>query len=379
MNCPGILCFCRKLFREVSPNRPLPKKLNTAFFVGILVFGRFFVYNRYDILSLLIRVIDFLPKYMRYPMKTYDIAIIGGGPAGYTAALYSGRAGYSAVVIEKMAPGGQMAITSNVENYPGFGPVSGFELAEKMMEGAERFGAESMFGEVTSVRLAGETKYIAVDGADIDSGDDNVVAARAVVLATGASPRKLGIPGELQYEGRGVSYCATCDGMFFKGKTVVVAGGGDTAFEDALYLSNICEKVYLVHRRDAFRAAASSVKRAEAKENIEFVKNALVSEIKGENGKVSALVYTDKDSGETRELPCSAVFAAFGRTPDTALFDGQIALDPSGYIIADETCRTSVDGVFAAGDVRTKHLRQIVTACADGATAISFAEEWLNK
>ncbi|MBP3293183.1 MAG: thioredoxin-disulfide reductase [Clostridia bacterium] len=312
-------------------------------------------------------------------MKTYDIAIVGGGPAGYTAALYAGRAGYSAVVIEKLAPGGQMAITSNVENYPGFGPVSGFELAEKMMEGAERFGAESMFGEVTAVRLAGDTKYIAVDGADIDSGDDSVVAARAVVLATGASPRKLGIPGELEYEGRGVSYCATCDGMFFKGKTVVVAGGGDTAFEDALYLSNICEKVYLVHRRDAFRAAAHSVKRAEAKENIEFVKNALVSEIRGEGGRVSALVYTDKLSGEARELPCSAVFAAFGRTPDTALFAGQVELDPSGYIVADETCRTSVEGVFAAGDVRTKHLRQIVTACADGATAISFAEEWLNK
>ena len=307
-------------------------------------------------------------------MKTYDIAIVGGGPAGYTAALYAGRAGYSAVVIEKLAPGGQMAITSNVENYPGFGPVSGFELAEKMMEGAERFGAESMFGEVTAVRLAGDTKYIAVD-----SGDDSVVAARAVVLATGASPRRLGIPGELEYEGRGVSYCATCDGMFFKGKTVVVAGGGDTAFEDALYLSNICEKVYLVHRRDAFRAAAHSVKRAEAKENIEFVKNALVSEIRGEGGRVSALVYTDKMSGEARELPCSAVFAAFGRTPDTALFAEQVELDPSGYIVADETCRTSVEGVFAAGDVRTKHLRQIVTACADGATAISFAEEWLNK
>ena len=267
-------------------------------------------------------------------MKTYDIAVIGGGPAGYTAALYAGRAGYSAVVIEKMAPGGQIAITSNVENYPGFGPVSGFELAEKMMEGAERFGAESMFGEVTAVRLAGEKKIIAVDGADPDSDDDSVVEARAVVLATGASPRKLGIPGE---------------------------------------------KVYLVHRRDAFRAAASSVKRAEAKENIEFVKNALVAEIKGENGRVSALVYTDKISGETREIPCSAVFAAFGRTPDTELFAGQIELDPSGYIVADETCRTSVEGVFAAGDVRTKHLRQIVTACADGATAIYFAEEWLNK
>lgn len=312
-------------------------------------------------------------------MKTYDIAIIGGGPAGYTAALYSGRAGYTAVVIEKMAPGGQMAITSNVENYPGFEAVSGFELAEKMMAGAERFGAESLFGEVTGVRLSGEAKRIAIDGADIDTFDDNVIEARAVVLATGASPRKLNIPGEMEYEGRGVSYCATCDGMFFKNKTVVVAGGGDTAFEDALYLANICEKIYLVHRREEFRAAASSVKRAAAKENIEFVKNALVKEIKGENGKVSALVYEDKLTGETRELPCSAVFAAFGRTPDTALFAGQVELDPSGYIVADETCRTSVEGVFAAGDVRTKHLRQIVTACADGATSIHFAEEWLNR
>lgn len=312
-------------------------------------------------------------------MKNCDIAIIGGGPAGYTAALYSGRAGYTAVVIEKMAPGGQMAITSNVENYPGFEAVSGFDLAEKMMAGAERFGAESMFGEVTDVRLIGDKKRIAIDGADITSDDDNVIEARAVVIATGASPRKLGIPGEVEYEGRGVSYCATCDGMFFKGKTVVVAGGGDTAFEDALYLANICEKVYLVHRRDEFRAAASSVKRAEAKENIEFVKNALVEEIKGEGGKVSALVYKDKISGEKREIPCSAVFTAVGRTPDTALFEGTVELDKSGYIVADETCRTSVDGVFAAGDVRTKHLRQIVTACADGATAIYFAEEWMNK
>ncbi len=312
-------------------------------------------------------------------MKSYDIAIIGGGPAGYTAALYSGRAGYTAVVIEKMAPGGQMAITSNVENYPGFEAVSGFELAEKMMAGAERFGAESVFGEVTAVRLAGEAKRIAIDGADIDTFDDNVMEARAVVLATGASPRKLGIPGEIEYEGRGVSYCATCDGMFFKNKTVVVVGGGDTAFEDALYLANICEKVYLVHRREEFRASASSVKRAAAKENIEFVKNALVEEIKGENGKVSALVYREKLSGELRELPCSAVFAAIGRTPDTALVEGQVELDKSGYIVADETCRTSVEGVFAVGDVRTKHLRQIVTACADGATAIYFAEEWLNK
>lgn len=312
-------------------------------------------------------------------MKIYDIAIIGGGPAGYTAALYSGRAGYTSVVIEKMAPGGQMAITSNVENYPGFPAVDGFELAQKMLEGAERFGAESLFGEVTDVRLEGEKKRVAVDGADIASDGDSVIEARAVILATGASPRKLSIPGELEYEGRGVSYCATCDGMFFKGKTVVVAGGGDTAFEDALYLSNICEKVYLVHRREEFRAAASMVKRLKQKENVEFVLNALAKEITGENGKVSALVYTDKTSGEQRELPTSAVFVAVGRTPDTALFKDAVKTDESGYVIADETCRTSVEGVFAAGDVRTKPLRQIVTACADGATAIKYAEEWLNN
>ncbi len=311
-------------------------------------------------------------------MKIYDIAIIGGGPAGYTAALYSGRAGYTAAVIEKLAPGGQMSITSNVENYPGFLSVGGFELAEKMMSGAERFGAESIFGEVTNVQLDGTKKRIAVDGADITSDSDNVIEASAVIIATGASPRRLDIPGEQKYEGRGVSYCATCDGMFFKGKTVIVAGGGDTAFEDALYLANICEKVYILHRRDEFRAAASSVRRAEQKSNIEFVMNALVSEIKGDGSKVTSLVYTDKISKVTREIPCSAIFTAVGRIPDTSLLADKLSLDPSGYIIADETCRTSLPGVFAAGDVRTKPLRQIVTACSDGATAVKFAEEWIE-
>lgn len=304
-------------------------------------------------------------------MNSYDIAIIGGGPCGYTAALYAGRAGYTAVVIERAAPGGQMAITSNIENYPGFDPVGGFELAEKMMSGAERFGATSVFGEVTSVSLEGETKTLTLD-------DGTVIISRAVIIATGASPRRLNVAGENEYEGRGVSYCATCDGMFFRGRTVVVAGGGDTAFEDALYLSNLCERVYIVHRRDEFRAAASYVKKAEEKENIEFVLNAKIDEILGENGKVSALSYTDKVSGEAHTLPCSAVFVAVGRTPDTALFENKLALDKSGYIIADETCKTSADGVYAAGDVRTKPLRQIVTACADGAYAVHSAGEWLK-
>lgn len=305
-------------------------------------------------------------------MKTCDIAIIGGGPAGYTAALYAGRAGYTAVVVEKAAPGGQMAITSNVENYPGFEPVNGFELAEKMMAGAERFGAKSVFGEVTSVSLDGDTKNITIDGSD-------VITSRAVIIATGASPRKLGVAGEVEYEGRGVSYCATCDGMFFRGKVAVVAGGGDTAFEDALYLSNLCEKVYILHRRNEFRAAASYVKKAEARENIEFIRNADFNEILGEDGRVSAVSYTDKISGERFTLPCSAVFVAVGRTPDTDLFDGILELDDFGYIIADESCQTSVCGVYAAGDVRTKSLRQIVTACADGANAVHSAEEWLSK
>lgn len=305
-------------------------------------------------------------------MNSYDIVIVGGGPAGYTAALYGGRAGYTVAVIERAAPGGQMAITSNIENYPGFTSIGGFELAEKMVEGAERFGAVTIYGEVTSVSLEGDEKSVVLD-------DGSVIAARAVIIATGAYPRRLSIPGEDEYEGRGVSYCATCDGMFFRGKTVAVVGGGDTAFEDALYLSNLCERVFIVHRRDEFRAAVSTFKRAAERENIEFIYNALPTEILGSDNRVSALVYEDRVSGERHTLPCSAVFVAVGRTPDTALLRGQVELDGSGYVLADETCRTSADGVFAIGDVRTKPLRQVVTACADGACAVHFAGEWLGR
>ncbi|MBE6542486.1 MAG: thioredoxin-disulfide reductase [Ruminococcaceae bacterium] len=303
--------------------------------------------------------------------KYKDIIIIGGGPAGYTAAIYAGRAGLSSAVIEKMSPGGQMGITSEIENYPGFERVDGFDLASKMMAQAEAFGAEMMWGEVTAVELDGDKKIVILDGERLECG--------ALMIATGAKPRYLEKPGEQKYSGRGVSYCATCDGMFFKGKTVVVNGGGDTAIEDALYLSNIAEKVYIVHRRDSFRAAASGVNRARAKENIEFVLESTVEEIIGDGEHVTAVILQNVVSGEKTELPCDGIFVAIGRIPETSMFAGQIDLDKSGYIVADETCRTNIEGVYAIGDVRTKPLRQIVTACADGATAMKYAEEYLSS
>ncbi len=302
-------------------------------------------------------------------MKKYDIAIIGGGPAGYTAAIYAGRAGYTSVVIEKMSPGGQMAVTSTVENYPGFESVSGFELAEKMKAQAESFGCETVFAEVTDLHSGGDEKRIVTDAGEI--------LARAVIVATGAKPRLLDVPGEAEYTGRGVSYCATCDGMFFRGRTTAVIGGGDTAFEDAVYLSNICEKVYIVHRRESFRAAARSIERARESGNIEFVMNSVPREIIGNGSRVTGISIEDKASGEVRAINCDGVFVAVGRVPDTAVFAAKLETDKNGYIVADESCKTSLPGVFAAGDVRTKELRQIVTACADGASAIRSAEDWL--
>ncbi len=303
-------------------------------------------------------------------MKKYDIAIIGGGPAGYTAAIYAGRAGYTSVVIEKAGPGGQMAVTSSIENYPGFEMVDGFELAYKMKAQAEAFGAQSVIGEVVGASLEGDEKTLVTS-----SGDE--ISARAVIVATGASPRALVVPGEEEYKGRGVSYCATCDGMFFRKKVVAVVGGGDTAFEDALYLSNICEKVYVIHRRDAFRAAQRNVEKAKARDNIEFVLSAVPVEITGDGNRVGGIKIRDTASGEEKILDCAGVFVAVGRVPDTAVFEGKLQLD-SGYVVAGEDCKTSIPGVFVAGDVRTKALRQIVTACADGAMAIRAAEEWLE-
>ena len=304
-------------------------------------------------------------------MNKYDIAVIGGGPAGFTAALYACRAGFSVIVFEKASHGGQMGITSEIENYPGFARVDGFELAMKMMDHAKGLGAVIKSQEVKSVELFDKRKIVTTNRDEYDVG--------AVIIAGGAKPRLLGVPGENEYKGKGVSYCATCDGMFFRGKTVIVNGGGDTAFEDAVYLSNVCEKVYLVHRRDSFRASAASIKRAESKENIELIKSSVVEEILGDGMRVNGVKLKNVVTGDVTTIDCAGIFVAVGRVPDTEIYDGKIELDGSGYIVADETCRTNVPGVFAAGDVRTKPLRQIVTACADGATAIKFAEEWLSE
>lgn len=304
--------------------------------------------------------------------STYDVVIIGGGPGGYAAALYCARAGLSTLVLEKLSAGGQMATTTQVDNYPGFDEgIDGFELAEKMQRGAERFGAETAYAEVTALDLAAQPKRITTSAGE--------VLGQTVILATGASPRPLGIPDEDALRGRGVSYCATCDGMFFRGKTVVVAGGGNSAAEDALVLSKICKKVYLVHRRDTLRATKSYLAPLEKAQNMEFVWNKQIDRLIAPDGQLTGVGMTDRVTGEVSTLDADGLFVAIGRIPDTKLIAGQVDLDEQGYIIADETTRTSVPGVFAVGDARTKPLRQIITAAADGATASKFIEEYLNQ
>lgn len=301
----------------------------------------------------------------------YDMMIIGGGPAGYTAALYAARAGFDVVVLERMAPGGQMALTGEIDNYPGFDEgINGFELGMKMQKGAERFGAKTVFTEVRSVDFSGDIKKI-----EAASG---VFLGKTVVISTGADPRRLGIPGEDKLLGRGVHYCAHCDGRFYKEKTVIVVGGGNSAAADALYLSRLVKKVYVVHRRDALRATKIYHEPLLKAENVEFVWNSTVSEFIAD-GKLTGVKVTNVNSGAVTELPCDGVFVSIGRTPATGFLAGKVELDESGYVVADESTRTNVDGVFAVGDVRTKALRQIVTAVADGATAVHFAEEFLAE
>lgn len=300
--------------------------------------------------------------------QLYDTVIIGGGPAGYSTALYCARSGLSVLVLEKLSPGGQMATTGQVDNYPGFEEgIDGFELGEKMKKGADRFGAETAFAEVTAVDLSLNPKKITTT--------DGVIEAKTVVIATGASPRELGLPEEAKLRGRGVAYCAVCDGMRYKDKTVVVAGGGNSAAEDALFLAKICKKVYMVHRRDALRASIVYQNALEGSP-VEFLWSHRIVSILHEK-KVTGVELEDVRNGEKSELACDAVFVAIGRVPDTSLFEGQVERDKQGYLIADETTRTSVPGVFAVGDVRTKPLRQIVTAAADGAVASKFIEEYL--
>lgn len=302
----------------------------------------------------------------------YDVVIIGGGPGGYAAALYCVRAGLDTLVLEKLSAGGQMATTTQVDNYPGFDEgIDGFELAEKMQRGAERFGAVTEYAEVTALDLKAVPKRITTSAGEVQG--------RAVILATGASPRMLGVPEEAAMRGRGVSYCAACDGMFFCGKTVAVAGGGNSAAEDALVLSKICKKVYLVHRRDTLRATKSYLGPLEKAENLEFVWNKQIDGLQATDGQLTGISMTDRVTGERSTLPVDGLFVAVGRVPDTDLVRGQVDLDAEGYMIADETTRTSVPGVFAVGDARTKPMRQIITAAADGATASKFVEEYLQQ
>lgn len=299
-----------------------------------------------------------------------DVIIVGGGPAGYTAALYAARANLSVLVLEKLSPGGQMGITPQIDNYPGFPEgIDGFTLAMSMKQGAERFGARTKLAAVTSLSLQGKEKRVCTKTEEY--------TARAVILATGASPRELGLKREQEFRGKGVSYCATCDGMFYRGKTAAVVGGGNTAVSDVLYLSRLCEKVYLIHRRDSLRA--SKVYRDPLKEtkNVEFVWNSEVTALLGE-GKLSGVRVRRKTDGEEKELLCEGLFVAIGATPESGLFQGQVELTEQGYVKADETTRTSVPGVFAVGDLREKPLRQIVTATADGAVAAQQAEEYLQ-
>lgn len=299
----------------------------------------------------------------------YDIIIIGSGPAGLSAAIYAQRACLDTIVIEKNGiSGGQVLNTWEVDNYPGFPGVTGFELSRQFREHANKLGARVVQDEVVQVELSGNVKKVVCE--------EETYEARCVILASGAHHRTLEVPGEEELRGAGVSYCATCDGAFFRGRTVAVVGGGDAALEDAIFLARMCEKVYIVHRRDKLRGAKRLQERLQALENIEFVWNSETVAIEG-NAQVEALRLRQTQTGEERRLDVDGVFIAVGIAPESELYAGQLELDEQGYIRADESGQTSVPGVFAAGDVRTKALRQILTAASDGANCVASAERYL--
>lgn len=303
-------------------------------------------------------------------MRIYDMIVLGGGPGGYTAALYAARAGLSVLVLEKLSAGGQMALTSQIDNYPGFPEgIDGFELGMRMQEQAERFGAESEYAEVRSLDLKASPKVVKTSEGDF--------YGRTVVIALGAGARKLGLDKEDKLTGRGVNYCAHCDGMFYKDKTVAVIGGGNSAAAEALYLARIAKKVILIHRRDRLRATKVYHEPLQKLENLEFRWNSAVSELLGED-RLSGVKVQDLVSGEEEILDVDGIFVSIGRKPASELVEGQLELE-GGYIVADESTRTSLPGVYAVGDIRTKRLRQIITAAADGANAAHAAEEYLSE
>lgn len=300
----------------------------------------------------------------------YDLIIIGAGPAGMSAAVYAARADLSFIVIEgSMMQGGQVLTTYDVDNYLGLPGIGGFEMGMKFAEHAKKLGVSFVTENVVSMETEGEVKKVVTD--------KNTYETRTIIIATGAVHRKAGISGEAEFTGKGVSYCATCDGAFFKNKVTAVVGGGDVAVEDALYLARMCSRVYLIHRRDEFRAAKSLVNKARDTENIEFILDSTVEKIDGE-AKVSSIEIKNKKTGETAQKAVDGVFFAVGMQPVTAFVDKAVKMNETGYIEAGEDCCTNVAGVYAAGDIRTKNLRQIITAAADGANAVASVEKYLQ-
>ncbi len=301
--------------------------------------------------------------------KMYDVIVIGGGPGGYTAALYAARAGLNTLVVEKMSAGGQMTQTMQIDNYPGFEEgVDGFTLGMKMQAQAERFGVETKLLEVFEVKLPGKEKVVVTDAGEY--------YAKVVIVATGADHRHLGLENEEEMLGKGVGYCAACDGMLYKGKTVAVVGGGNSAVADALLLSKICEKVILIHRRDTLRASRIDREALNKVSNIEFIWNSVVTEIIGDK-VIKSIKVINTETNEEQEVALDGLFISIGRAPATDIFKNQLDMDENGYIIADESTCTNIPGVFVVGDARTKMVRQIVTAMADGAVAVYQAEKYL--
>ena len=302
----------------------------------------------------------------------YDVLIIGGGPAGLTAGLYASRARLKTLLVERMILGGQVMTTTKVENYPGFpGGIDGPDLMVRFQEHCQEFGLETYSGEVTGLADLGAVKEVSVDGQRF--------RARSVIITTGAEPRKLGIPNEEAFIGRGVSYCATCDGAFFRNVPVAIAGGGDTAAEEALFLTRFASKVYLIHRRDRLRATKVLQDRIHAHAKIEPVWDSVVAEVLGDHSGVTALAVTDPHGANRRTLEVAGLFVAIGVVPKAHFLTGALELDAEGYILTDAECRTSMPGVFAAGDVRKKILKQIATAVGDGAVAAIVAEKYLDE
>ena len=294
--------------------------------------------------------------------EIFDLIIVGGGPGGLTAGLYAMRAALKTLLIEKALPGGQINLTESVENYPGFETISGFDLSQKFLQHARSYGLEVRQEEVAGVDPG-------LDYHTVRLANGDLLNTHAVILATGGSPRKLNVPGELEYYGRGVSYCATCDGFFFREKTVLVVGGGDTALEEALYLAKITRQVYLAHRRDAFRASRILQQRVMAEEKIVVLWNTVVTEIKANDQGVSAVALKDTQTGASRELPIDGVFIFIGFVPNNQLVPAGIRMDHDGYVMTDERCETNMSGIFVIGDLRQKYAKQIILAAADGCTA----------